>query len=259
MDVGAPAGARLPHWAPCSGRRRSELERRPCRRSRANVAAARRARARRAEHRSGLRRRPGGPRGRGRRAGVRDVMARGRWHVPRRRGVRSRRLRSQRGLTETRDEANDRGYIIPIGGAEEKIRDRDDPEALRRDLRRARTPTSRSSRPRRQLDETGSATRRSSRDLGARKAVSLAVREARRTAGGRTGSPSCARRPGVFLTGGNQLRLSTTLGGTVVAQIAARPQPRGAARRRHVGRSRLPVRAHDRLRRLRAPRRAPTW
>jgi len=113
-----------------------------------------------------------------------------------------------------------RGFIIPIGGAENKLHD---PEILARFLeicggdtaRIAIIPTAS------ELEETGPHYRRLFRKLGIRRAdvLPLATR------------PECNSRDhlelleeadGVFLTGGNQLRLSTTLGGTEVAKLIRR-------------------------------------
>ncbi len=110
-----------------------------------------------------------------------------------------------------------RGYIIPIGGAEEKIRD---PAILRRFVdicggeaaRIAIIPTAS------QLAETGPRYEEIFLQLGAKNAQSLAFNERQ----------DCHREDwlqvlrdadGVFLTGGNQLRLSTTIGGTPVADL----------------------------------------
>lgn len=113
-----------------------------------------------------------------------------------------------------------RGYIIPIGGAEQKIRDRD---VLRRfvnicgddDARIAIIPTAS------QLEETGPRYEAIFDDLGVAEAFSLPFQE----------RSDCQRDDwlerletvhGVFMTGGNQLRLSTTIGGTPVAELLRR-------------------------------------
>ncbi|MCP4045339.1 MAG: cyanophycinase [Gammaproteobacteria bacterium] len=111
----------------------------------------------------------------------------------------------------------ERGYIIPIGGAEEKL---DNPEILDRFVdicggRNARIsiiPTAS------ELEDTGRNYEKLFRQLGIKHAqvLQLITRE------------DCYKdeildyidkSDGVFMTGGNQLRLSTTLGGTPVAQI----------------------------------------
>jgi cyanophycinase len=122
--------------------------------------------------------------------------------------------------TDDEHETRGRGYIVPIGGGEEKERD---PSILRRfaricggrDAHIAIIPT---------------ASRK--RDTGRRYArlfQKMDVRETSRLEYERRSD--CAREDwldilehadGVFLTGGNQLRLSTTLGGTVVAQTLRR-------------------------------------
>ena len=106
-----------------------------------------------------------------------------------------------------------RGQIVPIGGAEEKLRD---PAILRRfvDLcggRSARIlvlPTAS------QLPHTGRRYAELLTELGAGEVRALAV-DSREEAD--AGDASVGEATGVFLTGGNQLRLSTTIGGTALA------------------------------------------
>ncbi len=110
-----------------------------------------------------------------------------------------------------------RAYIVPIGGAEAKIRDR---MILRRfvdvcggdEARIAVIPTAS------QLEETGPQYQALFEELGVREAATLPFQE----------RADCSRQEllevleqanGVFLTGGNQLRLTTTLGGTPVAEL----------------------------------------
>ena len=110
-----------------------------------------------------------------------------------------------------------RGYIIPIGGAEEKISGR---AILRRfvevcggeQARIAVIPTASS------LDDAGATYEEVFRDLGAEQVSTLAFQQ----------REDCKRRDwieileqvtGVFMTGGNQLRLATTIGGTPVADL----------------------------------------
>jgi cyanophycinase len=121
--------------------------------------------------------------------------------------------------------ASGRGYIIPIGGAEEKVRDR---RILRRfvelcggeSARIAIIPTAS------QLDDTGSRYEDVFQDMGVADARSLPYQNRK----------DCKREDwleileaadGVFLTGGNQLRLSTTLGGTAVARTLRRRNKEG--------------------------------
>ncbi len=118
-----------------------------------------------------------------------------------------------------------RGYIIPIGGAEQKIRDRG---VLRRfvalcggpEARIAVIPTAS------QLADTGPRYEAIFGDLGVKEAVSLPFLE----------RADCQRDDwlkklesvdGVFMTGGNQLRLSTTIGGTPVAELLRRRNAAG--------------------------------
>jgi len=118
-----------------------------------------------------------------------------------------------------------RGYVIPIGGAEDKLNDR---EILDRFIelcggsssRIAIIPTAS------ELEDTGRNYEKLFRRIGVKhaKVLNLLTRE------------DChEKRPlayieksdGVFMTGGNQLRLSTTLGGTPVAQMIRRKNANG--------------------------------
>lgn len=117
-----------------------------------------------------------------------------------------------------------RGFIIPIGGAEEKIRDR---AILRRFVdtcgrkcRIAVIPTASS------LSETGPTYRSIFRDLGAREVDVLPFQD-RKDTQKRDWLELLERADGVFMTGGNQLRLSTTLGGTRVAELLERRNREG--------------------------------
>lgn len=110
-----------------------------------------------------------------------------------------------------------RGFIVPIGGAEERVRDR---EILRRfaricgggDARIAIIPTAS------RLSETGPTYERIFRELGVGAARSLPL-ESREDCRDPRWLSRLEQADGVFLTGGNQLRLSTTIGGTEVADI----------------------------------------
>jgi cyanophycinase len=116
-----------------------------------------------------------------------------------------------------------RGYIVPIGGAEDKISDR---RILQRfaelaELGRiAVVPTAST------LDSTGQAYADLFRELGAREAVVLDIRERHHAEDPRWGE-ALDGATGVFLTGGNQLRLSTILGGTPIATRIRRMNARG--------------------------------
>jgi cyanophycinase len=119
----------------------------------------------------------------------------------------------------------DRGYIIPIGGAEEKLHN---PEILDRfvdicggkDARIGIIPTAS------ELEDTGRNYEKLFRGLGIKHARVLPFEEREACESGEYVDyiNNC---DGVFLTGGNQLRLSTTLGGTAVAQLIRRRNAAG--------------------------------
>jgi len=113
-----------------------------------------------------------------------------------------------------------RGYTIPIGGAEEKLRD---PAILERfvevcggrDARIAIIPTASS------LPDTGVRYERVFHELGVSLTRVLPF-EKRADCDDPRWLRRLERADGVFLTGGNQLKLSTTIGGTGVAEIIRR-------------------------------------
>jgi cyanophycinase len=110
-----------------------------------------------------------------------------------------------------------RGYIIPIGGAEEKVADA---AILRRFVdicggekaHIAVIPTAS------RLLETGPRYQELFRELGAG-TVSVLDFESRQDCADADKLKLLSQASGAFLTGGNQLRLSTTLGGTPVAEM----------------------------------------
>ncbi|MBX7080621.1 MAG: cyanophycinase [Nannocystaceae bacterium] len=114
------------------------------------------------------------------------------------------------------DPSNARGYIVPVGGAEDKQRDA---VILRRFVelaggRKARIaviPTASKQR------DTGSRYEQIFDDLGAGDVDVLGF-DARSDAEREDYNERLAAATGVFLTGGNQLRISTILGGTKVAK-----------------------------------------
>lgn len=117
-----------------------------------------------------------------------------------------------------------RGYIIPIGGAEEKFRD---PKILQRFVDYcgegatiAVIPTAS------KLPETGNRYVEIFKDLGVANSVSLPF-NTRHDCRNEEMLAVLAAADGIFLTGGNQLRLSTTLGGTPVAQTIRRRNAEG--------------------------------
>lgn len=118
-----------------------------------------------------------------------------------------------------------RGWIVPIGGAEEKV---GDPDILRRfvevsggtDARIAIIPTAS------QLDDTGPRYVDLFEGLGANAATSLYYKSRAETER-EDWLETLTRATGIFFTGGNQLRLSTILGGTAVAQQVRRLNANG--------------------------------
>ena len=118
-----------------------------------------------------------------------------------------------------------RGWIVPVGGAEEKV---GHPKILQRfvrlsgedEARIAIIPTASS------LDETGTQYEDLFLELGANKARSLPYRE-RIDTESQDWLDTLDQATGVFFTGGNQLRLSATLGGTSVASLVRRLNARG--------------------------------
>ncbi|MBL4680094.1 MAG: cyanophycinase [Pseudomonadales bacterium] len=109
-----------------------------------------------------------------------------------------------------------RGYVIPIGGAEEKIQHQD---ILKRfveissgsEARIAIIPTAS------ELEDTGDNYVKLFKELGVAEAVSLNI-TTRSEAQVDSTIEVLNQATGIFITGGNQLRLSTILGGTPVAQ-----------------------------------------
>jgi cyanophycinase len=116
-------------------------------------------------------------------------------------------------------EQQNRGYIIPIGGAEAK---RKDPVILERfvelcggeDARILVIPTASL------LDETGPQYQEFFEAMGAR-AVCIPI-EKRDDCYQQETLDTLEKATGIFITGGNQLRLSTILGGTPVARTIRR-------------------------------------
>jgi cyanophycinase len=119
----------------------------------------------------------------------------------------------------------ERGYIIPIGGAEEKFHN---PEILDRfidvcggkDARIAIIPTAS------ELEDTGRNYEKLFRKIGVKHAQVLSI-ETREDCLASEHTDYIEKSDGVFMTGGNQLRLSTTLGGTPVAQTIRRRNAAG--------------------------------
>jgi cyanophycinase len=120
---------------------------------------------------------------------------------------------------------SNRGYIIPIGGAEEKLHN---PEILDKfveicggkSARIGIIPTAS------ELEDTGRNYEKLFRKLGIRHAQVLNI-ITREDCQSDKYLEYIKKADGVFMTGGNQLRLSTTLGGTPVAQMIRRRNAAG--------------------------------
>lgn len=118
-----------------------------------------------------------------------------------------------------------RGWIVPVGGAEDK---EGRAEILRRfiavageaEARIAVIPTAS------QLEDTGRRYEKLFKDLGARDAVVVPYKT-RSDATREDWLKSLETSTGIFLTGGNQLRISTVLGGTPVAKAIRRLNAQG--------------------------------
>lgn len=120
-----------------------------------------------------------------------------------------------------------RGYIVPIGGAEDKD---GTAEILRRFVevsggkcaRIVIVPTAS------KLEETGRKYEKLFRKLGADEAKALPI-STRDDAGKDEWLSYIERANGIFITGGNQLRLTTIVGGTPMAKAIRRANARGVA------------------------------
>ncbi|MDA1081809.1 MAG: cyanophycinase [Gemmatimonadetes bacterium] len=122
-------------------------------------------------------------------------------------------------------DGGERGWIIPIGGGEPKDQE---PVILERfvqlcggrDSKIAIIPTAS------KLEDTGDRYEKLFREIGAGEAVVLDF-DTRRDAYEKGRLSELTDCDGVFLTGGNQLRLSTTIGGTDVARTLREMNARG--------------------------------
>jgi cyanophycinase len=118
-----------------------------------------------------------------------------------------------------------RGYVIPIGGAEEKI---NNPDILKKfvelcggkDANIVIIPTAS------KLEDTGERYEKLFEELGAGYTYSLPITK-RTDAKNEDLLQHLEEATGIFITGGNQLRLSTILGGTPVAQTIRRQNAQG--------------------------------
>lgn len=122
-------------------------------------------------------------------------------------------------------QGSQRGWIIPIGGAEEKENDR---SILARfvelcggeDADIVVIPTAS------KLADTGARYEQIFRDLGAARVEAIDF-DTRRDAEERSRIARIERASGVFFTGGNQLRLGTLLGGTSIARAIRQSNAHG--------------------------------
>ena len=116
-----------------------------------------------------------------------------------------------------------------IGGAEDKLPQASHPQGVRGRQRRARRRGSRSSRPRRaSATRSSSCTTRCSAPMGAAEVTTCGPRAARRRTTP-TWSRVLEKATGVFMTGGNQLKLSAIVCGTPARRRrSSRAHERGA-------------------------------
>jgi cyanophycinase len=122
-------------------------------------------------------------------------------------------------------QGQERGWIIPIGGAENKENDR---RILERFVRASGgeeadivvIPTAS------RMHETGPRYEQIFRDIGAAR-VSVMDFDTRRDCQERGRLERLQQASGIFFTGGNQLRLTTLLGGTPVARLVRTQNARG--------------------------------
>jgi cyanophycinase len=124
-------------------------------------------------------------------------------------------------------DGGERGHIVPIGGAENK---ENDPKILARfvavsggdDADIVVIPTAS------RLHETGPRYERLFREIGAAR-VDIMDFDTRRDCQESGRLRRLAEATGIFFTGGNQLRVTTLLGGTPVAQLVRQANARGVA------------------------------
>lgn len=117
-----------------------------------------------------------------------------------------------------------RGFLIPIGGAEDKV---GDARILKRFVGLCgRRPTIAIIPTASRRDDAGQAYQEIFSDLNARKATILQFAR-REDCDSDAALEILSQCDGVFITGGNQLRLSTTIGGTPVAKILRKRHANG--------------------------------
>ena len=140
-----------------------------------------------------------------------------------------------------------RGWIVPIGGAENKENDRHILERFVRVSGGAEAdivviPTAS------RMHETGPRYEQLFTEIGAAR-VTVMDFDTRRDCQEAGRLERLEEATGIFFTGGNQLRLTTLLGGTPVAKADPHAQRARRHGRRHQRGREHPERAHDRLRR----------
>ena len=123
------------------------------------------------------------------------------------------------------NDETDRGFIIPIGGGEDRVKDMQIHRKFIELSGDAKAdiviiPTAS------QLEQTGPDYRRIFSDLGAGKVQVLSITQ-RADCDNPKFAEMLDHATGIFITGGNQLRLSTILGGTLVAQKIRRQNAAG--------------------------------
>jgi cyanophycinase len=119
----------------------------------------------------------------------------------------------------------ERGFVIPIGGAEDKLKDQ---SILSRfvDLCGGEKASITVIPTASELEDTGDNYVRIFTDLGVQDVISLPIVE-REDAQSEEHLDALERSTGIFITGGNQLRLSTILGGTPVSKAIRRLNAHG--------------------------------
>src|ERR1700733_12974713 len=136
-----------------------------------------------------------------------------------------RKLRSQQRMPSRVPEGLERGWIVPIGGAENKENDRGILERFVRCSGGAAAdlvviPTAS------RVHETGERYEQLFRELGAAR-VTVMDFDTRRDCQEQGRLERIGQASGIFFTGGNQLRVTTLLGGTPVAKLIRLRNARG--------------------------------
>lgn len=121
--------------------------------------------------------------------------------------------------------SSQRGWIIPVGGGEKKVKTSKILQRLvelsgGKDARMVIIPTAS------ELDTAGERTRKVFREMGVSD-IEIVDLDSREDCEDRVHLDRLENATGVFITGGNQLRLSTTIGGTSAASILRRSNANG--------------------------------